>query len=153
MRLLALDVGDRRVGVAISDQTGLIATPLTVIRRTSKAEDFAKIARLVREQGVAGLVIGHPLGQDGCAGPQARRIERYAAALAESLRASGLDLPLMFWDESLSTRQAQEVMIASGRKSKDRRTRIDAVAAAVFLQDYLDAQRPSMMGLAEEEPS
>jgi putative Holliday junction resolvase len=153
MRLLALDVGDRRVGVAISDQTGLIATPLTVIRRTSKAEDFAKIARLVGEQGVAGLVVGHPLGPDGRAGPQARRIERYAAALAESLRAKGLDLPLMFWDESLSTRQAQEAMIASGRKSKDRRARIDAVAAAVFLQDYLDAQRPSVMGLVEEETS
>lgn len=151
MRLLALDVGDRRVGVAVSDQTGLIATPLTVIRRTSKAEDFARIARLVREQGVTGLVIGHPLEPNGCAGPQARRIERYAAALLEGLRARGLDLPLMFWDESLSTRRAQEAMIASGRKSKDRRARIDAVAAAVFLQDYLDAQRPPVTGLMEEE--
>jgi putative Holliday junction resolvase len=153
MRLLALDVGDRRVGVAISDETGLIARPLAVIHRRSKAEDFAEVARLVREQDAVGLVIGHPLAQDGTAGPQARRIERYADALADSLRADGLDLPLTFWDESLSTQRAQQSMIASGRRSRDRRTRIDAVAAAVILQEYLDAQRPPAVALVEEETS
>ena len=94
MKLLALDVGDRRVGVAVSDQTGLIATPLAVVRRPSKAEDFARIGHLLREQDAAGLVVGHPLNADGSAGPQAQRIERYAAALAEALRAEGLDLPV-----------------------------------------------------------
>lgn len=153
MKLLALDVGDRRVGVAVSDETGLIAMPLAVIHRASKAEDFARIARLVREQSVGGLVIGLPLRQDGTAGPQARRIERYAAALMESLRAEGLHLTETFWDESLSTRRAQEVMIAAGRKSRDRRARIDAVAAAVILQDYLDTRLPSEEGLVEEEDS
>lgn len=153
MKLLALDVGDRRVGVAVSDETGLIATPLTVIRRASKAEDFARIAGLVRELDVGELVIGHPLDKDGRAGPQAQRIERYAAALAETLQAEGLDLPLTFWDESLSTARAQEAMIAAGRKARDRRARIDAVAAAVILQDYLDSHRPSEVGLVEEEAS
>ena len=81
MKLLALDVGERRVGVAVSDPTGLIASPVAVIRRRSKAEDFAKVERLVREHGVDGLVIGHPLNEDGSAGPQARRIERYSDAL------------------------------------------------------------------------
>jgi putative Holliday junction resolvase len=151
MRLLALDVGDRRVGVAVSDEMGLIATPLTVIHRASKAEDFAKVARLVREQCVGGLVIGHPLRQDGTPGPQARRIERYAAALMESLRAGGLEVTGTFWDESLSTRRAQEAMITAGRKPANRRARIDAVAAAVILQDYLDARRPPDVGLVEEE--
>jgi putative Holliday junction resolvase len=141
VKLLALDIGDRRVGVAVSDATGLIATPLTVVRRASKAQDFAKIARLVREQRAEGLVIGHPLDQDGRAGPQAQRIERYAAALGEALQAEGVSVPLLLWDERMSTQRAQEAMIAAGRKAKDRRARIDAVAAAVILQDYLDEQR------------
>lgn len=137
MKLMALDVGERRVGVALSE-TGQIATPWTVIHRTSKAEDFSRLARLARDQGVEKLIIGHPLNDDGSAGPQARRIERYAMALEEAFRGEGLDLPVVLWDEGMSTIRAQEAMISSGRKSKDRRARIDAVAAAVILQDYLD---------------
>ena len=140
MKLLALDVGDRRVGVAVSDEGALIATPLTVIRRSSKVEDFAKIARLVREQGAKSLVIGHPLNADGSAGPQARRVERYAAAMSEALRLEGLSVPMIMWDEHGSTQRAQALMISAGRSAKDRRQRIDAAAAAVILQDYLDEQ-------------
>ena len=151
MRLLALDVGDRRVGVAVSDESGLIATPLAVIQRASKAQDFARLARLAREQGVGGLVIGHPLKADGSLTPQAQRIERYASALAQALAADGLSLPITFWDESLSTRRAQEAMIASRRKVKHRRAQIDAVAAAVILQDYLEAQRSGSPSPVEEE--
>ena len=141
MRLLALDVGDRRVGVAVSDLAGLIATPLTVIRRSSKVDDFAKIARLVREQGVGMVVIGHPLNADGSAGPQARRVERYAAAMSEALRLDGLSVPMIMWDEYGSTQRAQALMISAGRRAKDRRQRIDAAAAAVILQDYMDEQQ------------
>jgi putative Holliday junction resolvase len=141
MKLLALDVGERRVGVAVSDTTGLLATPLAVVRRKSKVEDFWRIAQLVREQGAEGLVIGHPLNADGSAGPQARRVERYAAALLEALSAEGLNLQMLLWDESMSTQRAQQLMIEAGRKARDRRGRIDAVAAAVILQDYLDEQR------------
>ena len=141
MKLMALDVGERRVGVAVSDMTGLLATPLVVVRRKSKAEDFGRIARLVREQGVEGLVIGHPLNADGSAGPQARRVERYATALLEALSAEGLTLQMFLWDEHMSTKRAQQLMIEAGRKARERRGRIDAVAAAVILQDYLDEQR------------
>jgi putative Holliday junction resolvase len=144
--LLSLDVGGRRVGVAVSDDTGLIASPLTTIRRTSKAADFDKIARLVQEQRAGALVIGLPLNRDGSVGPQAQRVERYAAALAESLRAQGLGQPVIFWDEHLSTQRADEAMIVAGRKARDRRDRIDAAAAAVILQDYLDDQRQSAEG-------
>jgi putative Holliday junction resolvase len=153
MRYLALDVGDRRVGVAISDKAGLIATPQAVVRRGSKAEDYARFARLVQEQGVGTLVIGHPLNADGSAGPQAQRIERYAAALVESFLAEGLDLPVVLWDEYGSTLQAQETMIATGRKARQRRARLDAVAAAFILQDYLDAQRSGSPGAGNEEVS
>ena len=146
MKYLALDVGDRRVGVAVSDAMGLIATPVVVIHRTSKAEDFAEIGRLMREQGVERMVVGHPRNDDGSPTPQAWRIERYIAALVEALQAEGLDLPVIFWDERMSTQRAQEAMISTGRRAKDRRARIDAVAAAVILQDYLDVQRPAQAG-------
>jgi len=141
MRLLALDVGDRRVGVAVSDAAGLIATPLTVIRRTSKADDFCRLATLLREQGAEKLVVGHPLNADGSAGPQARRVERYVAAMSEALEAEGLSVPIILWNEHGSTQRAQELMIDAGRSAKKRRQRIDAAAAAVILQDYLDEQQ------------
>lgn len=141
MRLLALDVGDRRIGVAVSDASGLIATPLTVIRRGAKVDDFAKIARLVREQGVEKLVIGYPLNVDSSAGPQALRVERFVAAMREAFSLEGLSVPLILWDEHGSTQQAQQLMIGTGRSARARRQRIDAVAAAVILQDYLDEQQ------------
>lgn len=144
MRLLALDVGERRVGVAVSDRGGLIATPLTVIRRRSKMEDFATVATLLAEQGAERIVVGHPLNADGSAGPQARRVERYVAALIEALKLEGLSVPVVMWDEHGSTQRAQELMIRAGRSAKDRRQRIDAAAAAVILQDYLDEHRPSI---------
>ena len=137
-----MDVGDRRVGVAVSDALGLIATPLTVVHRSSKARDFERIAQLVQDHDAGALVIGHPVNEDGSAGPQAQRVERYATALQEALEAEGLALPLILWDERMSTQQAEKAMIASGRKARERRQRIDAVAAAVILQDYLDIQRP-----------
>lgn len=141
MKLLALDVGERRIGVAACDPTGSIASPLRVIRRASKAEDFARIARLVREQGAEGLVIGHPLNADGSAGPQAQTVERYVAALADALQTDGLTLQVLLWDEHMSTQRAQEIMLETGRKTRDRRAWLDAVAAAVILQDYLDEER------------
>jgi putative Holliday junction resolvase len=151
MKIMALDVGDRRVGVAVCDETGLLATPLTVVERASKVEDFRRFARLARNEGVGALVVGHPLSADGSAGPQALRIERYADALRDALRADGLDLPVTLWDEGGSTQRAQALMIESGRKAKDRRARIDAVAAAVILQDYLDAHRAARLADLEED--
>jgi putative Holliday junction resolvase len=141
MKLMALDVGDRRIGVAISDDTGLVAAPLAVINRKSKAEDYARIARLVREHRVGTIVVGHPLNDDGSAGPQANRIERYALALEDALQEQGLNLPLILWDEWGSTQRAQQIMIEAGRKTRDRRARIDAAAAAVILQDYMDTHQ------------
>ena len=132
-RVMALDVGERRVGVAVSDPSGTLATPHTVIQRSSKAKDFAAVARLVSELDIERVVVGLPLTLDGEMGPQARRVTRYAHALAETL-----DVPLEFHDERYSTVTAGELLIMSGRKS---RVPIDAAAAAVILQDYLESQR------------
>jgi putative Holliday junction resolvase len=139
-RILALDVGERRVGVAVSDESQTLARSLTVLHRRSKAQDFEALARLAREQEARAIVVGLPLSLDGSEGPQARRVRRYADALAEALAAQGLAVPLVFHDESLSTVTAAEVMIASGRKRRHRRRQIDAVAAAVILQNYLEAR-------------
>jgi putative Holliday junction resolvase len=137
-RILALDVGQRRIGVAVSDTGRTLARSLSVLHRRSKVEDFETLAQIVREQGAKAIVVGLPLSVDGTEGPQARRIRRYAAALSEALAAEGLAVPTVFHDESLSTVTASELMIAGGRKRRYRRRRIDAVAAAVILQDYLD---------------
>jgi putative Holliday junction resolvase len=140
-KVLALDVGERRIGVAVSDATAAIATPLEVIRRASKAEDFARIAELVKQQGAEVLVVGHPLNADDSPSPQARRVERYVLALAEALSVRGVDVTITLSDEHGSTQRAQAALLAAGRRAKKRRERLDSAAAAVILQDYLDAQR------------
>jgi putative Holliday junction resolvase len=140
-RLLALDLGERRIGVAVSDASGMIASPLEVIRRRSKAEDYARIAELCLAQQAEILVVGHPLNADDSVGPKARRIERYVAGLSEALQASGAQISVRLWDEHGSTQRAQEALLAAGRRARVRRERIDSAAAAVILQDYLDAHR------------
>jgi putative Holliday junction resolvase len=132
-RVLALDVGERRVGVAVSDPSGTLATPHSVIQRRSKAKDFEAVGRLVAELDIQRVVVGLPLTLDGEVGPQARRVTRYAQALAETL-----DVPLEYHDERYSTVTADDLLTQSRRK---RRVPIDAAAAAVILQDYLESQR------------
>lgn len=139
-RIMALDVGEKRVGVALIDETQTLARSLTVLQRRSKVQDFEALAGLARQHGVSAILVGLPLSRDGGEGFQAQRIRRYAAALAEALAAGGLDLPLIFHDESLSTVAAAQVMSDGGHKRRDRRQRLDAVAAAVILQDYLNSQ-------------
>ncbi len=129
MRVLALDVGERRIGVAVSE--GLLATPHGVIHRRSKAQDFAAVARLVTELGAERVVVGLPLSLSGDVGPQARRVTRYAQALARALT-----VPVELYDERYSTVTADELLAEGGRKR--RRTPIDAAAAAVILQGYLE---------------
>ncbi len=134
MRALALDVGDRRIGVAVSDPLGMWARPLTVLARRSREQDYRAIVALVEEHEIAVVVVGHPLEFHGEVGPQARRVERYAAGLAEHL-----SVPLVLWDERLSTAEAERILRESGESSRQYRSRLDAVAAAVILQSYLRA--------------
>jgi putative holliday junction resolvase len=137
-RLLALDIGEKRVGVAVCDEMQTLASPLSVLERRSRAEDLARLGRLAVEQGVVGLVAGHPLNADGSAGPQAQQAARYAARVAASL-----DLPLLLWDEYGSSQEAAARLAHAPRRR--RQSALDAEAAAVILQDYLDT-RPSSQG-------
>jgi putative Holliday junction resolvase len=136
-KLLGLDVGLARIGVAVCDPLGLAARPLTVIERRSKREDFDTLADIVRREEVEAVICGLPLNMDGSEGQQARTTRKWAQRLARALRAIlGRTYPVIFWDERLSTFAAQEILAATGMDVAE-----DAAAAAVILQSYLDARR------------
>jgi putative Holliday junction resolvase len=138
VRILALDLGERRVGIAVSDPTGTVARPLQTLERRSRGEDFAAIAALVAEHDVELVVVGRPLSLDGTEGPQARRAARYAEALA-----AHLPVRLISWDERFTTAVATDIIQQSRTKKRRLHARaageVDAVAAAVILQSYLDS--------------
>ncbi|HIP70757.1 MAG TPA: Holliday junction resolvase RuvX [Anaerolineae bacterium] len=134
-KVMALDLGSVRVGVAVSDETRLIAQSYGVIKRKSREEDFARYGRIIAEQAITLLVIGLPTKADGSDSDTAVWIRDYAADLQRHI-----DVPIEFWDESYSTVKAEESLRQRGRRGKKARQRVDAVAAAFILQSYLDAQ-------------
>ncbi len=136
-RVLAVDPGEKRMGVAVSDPSGTIANPLSVIVHVSRPVDAATIAQLAQEQAAVKIVIGQPLDAEGLPGPQARR----AARLAEAVQGQ-TDLPVILWDESGSTQNARAARIAMGVSRRKRRGHLDDLAATYILQTYLDAHRP-----------
>lgn len=135
-RLLALDLGEKRIGIALSDELHLIARSHSVIERTSRKADFEQIGAIAREHDVGRLVVGLPVHLDGTEGPFTAWVREYTAELAETL-----GLPYTFWDESFTSQQASESMRARGIRAREQRGRLDAVAAAFILQDFLDAMR------------
>jgi putative Holliday junction resolvase len=149
MRVLALDVGERRIGVAVSDPTGSLARPLRTLVRGSREEDVTAIAALVAAESAELVVVGRPLSLDGSEGPQARRIARYAEALA-----AHLPIPVVLWDERYTTTEAEEILRQSRGEKQRRRARaagdLDAIAAAVILQSYLDSRRDFYIASREE---
>jgi putative Holliday junction resolvase len=137
MRVLGLDLGSTRIGVALSDPSATIATPFTVLARgRSRAEDHRAIARLVADEEVGIVVVGLPLSLNGDLGPAARA----AAAEAEAL-ATVLPVPVETHDERLTTVAADTALMAAGVRAEARRRVVDKVAAAVMLQSWLDRRR------------
>jgi putative Holliday junction resolvase len=136
-RTLALDIGEKRIGVAVGDETGTLARPLTTIARASKRQDFERIARLVTEQSAERVIAGYPRSLSGDEGPQAQRVRRYVEALAITLR-----VPVELWDERYTTVEAKERLHEAKRRRPRDRGQLDAAAAAIILQDYLDAHHP-----------
>lgn len=133
-RILAVDPGDKRIGLALSDPSGTIATPLLVLKHVQRLVDAAEIVRLAQAHGVDCIVMGEALDEDGNPGPQARK----AARLADAIRTQ-TDLPVVLWDESGSTAEARAARLAVGAPRSKRKGHFDALAAAVTLQSYLDA--------------
>ena len=133
-RILAVDPGLKRIGLAVSDPTQTIATPLRVIHHVSRLVDAAQIAHIAADQQTVRIIIGCPLDSEGLPGPAARS----AARVAEAIRAQ-TSLPVELWDESGSTRSAQAAAVEMGLPRRKRAGHLDEVAAAVILQSYLDS--------------
>jgi len=136
MKYLGLDVGNRRVGAAVGDDEMKIATPLEVIERKTIEEDARAIGDLAKNYSAEHLLVGLPRNMDDSAGAQAEVVQAYAAQVARVL-----GLPLTFWDERLTTLEAAARIHASGGKGKKSRKSLDAIAASVILQDFLDSQQ------------
>ena len=137
MRALGIDLGSRRIGVAVSDAGGTLASPLTVLPRSGDVSaDRRAIARLVTEEEAERVVVGLPLSLSGASGPAAEAARAEAAALAAEL-----PVPVETWDERLTTVEAHRSLEAGGKRSKQRRNVVDKVAAAVMLQSWLDSGR------------
>ncbi|MCB9379911.1 MAG: Holliday junction resolvase RuvX [Acidimicrobiaceae bacterium] len=138
MRALGIDLGSKRIGVAVSDRSGTIASPFTVLQRSgSVARDHRAIADLVAEEEAEVVVVGLPLNMNGTAGPAAKAAQKEAAALA-----TVVPVPVTLFDERRTTVTADMAMMEARMNAQARRKVVDKVAAAVLLQQWLDAGRP-----------
>ena len=136
-RLLGLDLGEKTIGLAISDSALKVASPLDTLRGGKFTADAEALKRLAAARGVGGLVIGLPVNMDGSEGPRCQATRQFAANLAEI---AGFSLPVAFWDERLSTAAVERILVAEADMSRKRRKQVvDKMAAAYILQGALDA--------------
>ncbi len=134
-RVMGLDVGDRRIGIALSDPLQIFAQAHSTLQRQSLSQDLEALASLAREQEVERIILGLPLMMSGREGPQSHKTRRFAAALAQQL-----PLPQEFWDERLSSRAAELALREGGVRGRRQRQAVDKVAAALILQGWLETQ-------------
>jgi len=144
-RVLAIDYGRRRIGLAISDEWGLTARPLTTLARTNRRSDLRRLRELCREQGVAQVVVGCPLTLAGQVGPMAQEVTRFAARLQREL-----GIPVDLQDERLTSWEAEQ-MAQQTRPSGLQRQPLDHVAAAIVLREYLERQRGGPSARAKKD--
>jgi len=133
MRIMALDVGDKRIGVALSDPEGILASPLTIVTRGEEMADIATLTNLVNRNQAGKIIIGLPRNMDGSVGKQAQKVQDFAAKIVRFIR-----VPVEYRDERLTTVQAKHL---SASVKKTRGVQHDAMAAALILQSYLDETR------------
>lgn len=142
MLILAVDHGEKRIGLAISDRTGTLARPLTVFEHVSREADAGQVLHHAAQNHATLIVIGQSFDEEGAANRAGRR----AAGFAQAIRSQS-EIPVLLWDESLSTRDARAARIAAGASRKKRTQAVDALAAAMILQSYLDAHHESGKGI------
>jgi putative Holliday junction resolvase len=135
MRILGLDYGSKRIGVAVCDELGITAQGLATITRKNRRQDLEEIARFIRAYVVEKIVIGYPIKLDGTEGIQCEKINKFARLLE-----STFSLPVIKWDETLTTKEAEEILIRSNMRRERRKSVIDKLAAGLILQGYLDSQ-------------
>jgi putative Holliday junction resolvase len=136
LRVLAVDHGEKRIGLAISDTTGVLARPLQVILHVSRDADVQRVAELARENDAVRILVGYSMDEEGAPKPAGQRAKRFADALR-----ARVTIPVELWDESMSTQDARSAQLAAGVSRRRRRAAVDALAASFILQSYLDARR------------
>jgi putative Holliday junction resolvase len=136
MRLLGIDLGEKRIGLALSDPLDITAQGLGVLVSRGVKADLAELGRLICDHQVERVVMGLPRNMDGSEGPMAEKVRDFGTKLARSSQ-----IEVVYWDERLSTRAAQRIMIEADLSRSKRRDRIDQVAAAIILQNYMDGQK------------
>jgi putative holliday junction resolvase len=134
-RILGIDYGEKRIGLALSDSTATVATPLKVLSADTPTSVLREIDDIVRQYGVQRIVVGLPLRMDGSLGPAAEGVRAFIDRLREEV-----SVPIATWDERFSTVTAQNALIESGARRKRRKEVVDKLAAQIVLQHYLDAQ-------------
>ncbi len=132
-RILGIDFGDRRIGLALSDPTQTLARPFRMLEASSRLDE--ELRRVVREQSITKIVLGYPRNMDGSVGPKARQVEDFKFRLEREL-----GLPVELWDERLSTAHAERILRAAGVPTRRRTGKVDKLAAHLILQSYLDAK-------------
>jgi putative holliday junction resolvase len=135
-RIMGLDVGDRRIGVAVSDELNLTAQPVLTLLRSNRRQDLKSIRRLIREHNCSEIVVGNPLHMSGDQSPQAAKAQTFARMLQEQTR-----LPVHLWDERLTTTEAHRHLHAAGRVGSEHKAVVDQVAAVLILESYLEAKK------------
>jgi putative Holliday junction resolvase len=140
MRALALDVGSKTIGLAVSDAEGSMAHAREVLRRQGQEADAARVCELAVELDVATVVVGLPLELDGSVGHRARVVQRFVSALEQAIETRGLTLEVARWDERFSTSAAERTLLEADLSRAKRKRAIDAVAAQFILQGWLDAR-------------
>ena len=133
MRILALDHGTKRIGVAVSDETRTIAQPLEFIPAEPFADFLARLRQLIREKEIELILVGLPRNMDGSYGPAAQKVEAFVAVLRNAIT-----VPIRTWDERLTSSQANRILIQGNVRRDKRKEKVDKMAAAILLQSYLD---------------
>ena len=133
MRILGIDYGSKRLGLAVCDELGLTAQALTTITRKNRERDLEKIDAVIKEYNVEKIVVGYPLRLDGTEGIQCEKVNRFVDILE-----SRFSLPIIKWDETLSTKEAEQILIEANVNRKKRKDVVDKLAAAIILKSYLD---------------
>jgi putative holliday junction resolvase len=134
MRILALDHGTKRIGIAVSDELKMIAQPLEYVAAEPFLDFLARLKEIVRDKEVELILVGMPRNMDGSYGPAALKVQEFVAVLKEKL-----EVPLLTWDERLTSAQAQRFLIEGGVRRAERKQKVDKTAAAILLQSYLDS--------------
>jgi putative Holliday junction resolvase len=136
MRLMGLDVGDKRIGIALSDEGAVIASPQETLERRGNRKDIAHLLDLAEREDVAEILVGMPFSLDGSEGPQAQKVGRFIEALKAETT-----IPVTTWDERLTTVVAERALIEGDMSRAKRKQTVDRVAAALILQGYLDSRQ------------